>query len=523
MSILPRELASRFAVLEKMGEGGMGAVYKVRHNELDRICVIKVMQARLQNNAALRQRFLGEAKKGAQVSHPNIAAVLDFFVGSNGTACLVMEYIDGRNLLDVLEANDGPLDYKMAVEITLQALDALACLHSRKLVHRDISPDNLMLTHDSAGRLVVKLIDLGIAKSLEPAADPGSTNFFIGKYSYAPPEQFGNQVDTRSDIYAMGAVLYQLLTKKLPIVASDFASYYAAHLRDERPRPFSETDPKGQIPESIRAVVLRALEKSPADRYQTAEEFRAALQRALIGGATTRREPPVPRFVPRKKRPTTSTRTRTIGITAGGIFLAVFGAVVGKMLDLFPMPAPLLPAPAITTATTATSTASGSSVDVTATQKPVSTATETGGASDSRSAAAAVTEGKKLADAGDLRGAYEAYERATKADASNAFAWANLGAAAAKLRKSEEAALAYQRALALAPDNWLAHYNLGCLYARAGNADDAYEHISRAVEQLRRQARSPAELETYLKRMRTDDALEELRNDRRFTELLAGN
>src|SRR2546430_6461728 len=226
MSILPRELASRYEVLAMMGEGGMGAVYKVRDNELDRICVIKVMHLQLQNNPSLRQRFLGEAKKGAQVSHPNVATVFDFFVGSNGTACLVMEYVDGKTLADILDHRAEPFDFKEAAEIVRQALAAVADLHTRKLVHRDISPDNLMLTHDSAGNLVVKLIDLGIAKSLEENSGSDGTGFFIGKGAYAPPEQFGDQVDARSDIYSMGVVLYKMLTNTLPIVANDFAGFY---------------------------------------------------------------------------------------------------------------------------------------------------------------------------------------------------------------------------------------------------------------------------------------------------------
>lgn len=526
MSILPRELESRYEVLEMMGEGGMGAVYKVRHNELDRICVIKVMQAQLQNNPALRERFLGEAKKGAQVSHPNIAAVLDFFVGSNGTACLVMEYIDGRNLRDVLETSREPLDYKTAAQIVIQGLDALACLHGKKLVHRDISPDNLMLTHDSLGNQVVKLIDLGIAKSLEPTAEPGSTVFFIGKCAYAPPEQFGNQVDTRSDIYSMGVVLYQLLTKTLPIVAKDFASFYVAHQRNDLPRPFSETDPNGRVPGSVRRVVLKALEKKPDDRFQTAEEFRDELQRAVISGASTVRETPVQRTVPDASFVRSRKRRRAIGITAGGIILTVLVAILSSMLNRVPDPFPPTRSPVLTTAPK--STTSGTTVNVTGSQQPTQPATPTDTspappAPDPKGAAAAVTEGKKLADTGDLRGAYDAYDRATKADPSSPYAWANLGAAAAKLGRPAEAAQAYQRSLTIDPDNWLAHYNLGCLFARAGKRDEAYGQVERAVDQLRRHARSPSELESFMEGIRTDDALKELRNDRRFTALLAAN
>jgi serine/threonine-protein kinase len=522
MSILPRELASRYEVLGLMGEGGMGAVYKVRHNDLGRICVIKVMQAQLQNNSVLRDRFLREAQKGAQINHPNIAAVHEFYVGSNGTACLVMEYIDGTNLAGVLAAAKEPLDYRAAADIVSQALEALTCLHGLKIVHRDISPDNLMITHDAAGKLVVKLIDLGIAKSLEQVGT-GGTAFFVGKFAYAPPEQFGNQVDTRSDIYSMGVVLYQLLTKCLPIEATDFGAYYLAHLKNELPRPFSATDPKGVVPESVRHVVLKALAKKPPDRFQIAEEFQSALQRAVRAGATTVRDfPATEEAMTSASSAASRRRTRTIGITAGSVVLAVFGAILGRMLNWVPDP---WPATQITTKSAPDQTASSSPTTSTpsTTSLTVTGLTPEPPRRDPKAAAAAVTEGKKLADAGDFRAAYDAYGRATKADPSSAYAWANLGAAAAKLGRTAEANDAYEQSLSIDPDNWLAHYNFACLLARAGRRDDAYGHVERAIDQLRRHARSPSELESFLTTVRNDDALKELRNERRFTALLATN
>jgi serine/threonine-protein kinase len=495
-----------------MGEGGMGAVYKVRHNELDRICVIKVMHLQLQNNPALRQRFLGEAKKGAQVNHPNVAAVLDFFVGSNGTACLVMEYVDGKNLADVLDQRPEPFDYKEAAEIARQALAALACLHAMKLVHRDISPDNLMLTHDSAGNLLVKLIDLGIAKSLEETGGSDGTGFFIGKGAYAPPEQFGNHVDARSDIYAMGVVLYKMLTKTLPIVANDFAGFYAAHHKNTPPRPFSETDPEGLVPEGVRRVVLKALEKKPESRFQSAEEFREALQRAVTSGATTVHEeqmrPPLP-VVSVEREPI----ARAIGI-------AIVAAVIAGIAlhYLLPHDAVVKQPPNNTGTTT-----SGTDIEVPGSVPPTNTAPSRSPADPDakRVAAAALTEGKRLASTGDLTGAYAAYERATVADPSNAFGWANLGAAAALLGRPADSAQAYTRSLTIDPENWLAHYNIGCQLVREGKRDEAFSHIERAVKQLRQQIQSPAKLDSLLEDIRTDEALKDLRNESRFTNLLA--
>jgi serine/threonine-protein kinase len=516
MSILPRELASRYEVLAMMGEGGMGAVYKVRHSELDRICVIKVMHLQLQNNPALRQRFLGEAKKGAQINHPNVAAVLDFFVGSNGTACLVMEYVDGKNLADVLDERPEPLGYKEAAEIAKQALAALACLHSMKLVHRDISPDNLMLTHDTAGNLLVKLIDLGIAKSLEETGGSDGTGFFVGKGAYAPPEQFGNHVDARSDIYAMGVVLYKMLTKALPIVASDFAGFYAAHHKNTPPRPFSETDPKGLVPEGIRHVVLKAIEKKPENRFQSADEFRDALQRAVSAGATTVHE--------EQMRPTLPVVAIEREPIARAIGVAIAAAIIAGFALHYMLPRDA----AVKTPTphAGGSATSGTDIDVPGSPPPPTNTAPPQARVDSdakRAAAAAITEGKRLASSGDMTGAYAAYERATAADPSSAFGWANLGAAAAMLGRPADAAEAYKRSLTIDPENWLAHYNLGCQLARDGKQDEAFSHIERAVMQLRQQVRSPAKLQSFLENIRTDEALKDLRNESRFTNLLAAN
>jgi serine/threonine-protein kinase len=517
MSILPKELASRYEVLAMMGEGGMGAVYKVRHSELDRICVIKVMHLQLQNNPALRQRFLGEAKKGAQINHPNVATVLDFFVGSNGTACLVMEYVDGKNLADVLEERSEPLGYKEAADVAKQALAALACLHSMKLVHRDISPDNLMLTHDTAGNLLVKLIDLGIAKSLEETGGSDGTGFFIGKGAYAPPEQFGNHVDARSDIYAMGVVLYKMLTKTLPIVANDFAGFYAAHHKNTPPRPFSETDPKNLVPEGIRRVVLKGIEKKPENRFQSADEFRDALQRAVSGGATTVHE--------EQMRPTLPVVSIEREPIARAIGIAIVAAIIAGIALHYLLPrdaAVKTPMPHAGGTVT-----SGTDIDVPGSAPPPTNTAPPQAPADLNAkravAAAAMTEGKRLASNGDLTGAYAAYERATAADPSSAFAWANLGAAAALLGRPADATQAYRRSLAIEPENWLAHYNIGCQLVREGKQNEAFSHIERAVTQLRQQVRSPAKLQPLLESIRTDEALKDLRNESRFTNLLAAN
>ncbi|HEV7486544.1 MAG TPA: serine/threonine-protein kinase [Thermoanaerobaculia bacterium] len=286
MTTLPPEIEANYEVLQTMG-GGMGTVYKVRHRHFSETRIIKVMQASLAGNQELKDRFTAEAKRGKQLKHRNIAEVLDFQIGSNGNPYLVMEYIEGVNVRDEFARRGGRLDPPLVVTIGVQTLAALGYLHSKNLIHRDISPDNLMIARDTDGSPLIKLIDLGIAKSLEDNSILTQTGNFLGKISYASPEQFGGVVDARSDFYSLGVVLYELLTAQKPITGATTAACIMAHCQTP-PRPFSETDPQGRVPEALRAVVLKALAKNPKDRYQTAGEFSAALQGALPHGNAVR-------------------------------------------------------------------------------------------------------------------------------------------------------------------------------------------------------------------------------------------
>jgi tRNA A-37 threonylcarbamoyl transferase component Bud32 len=276
MTTLP-ELDSRFEILAKLGEGGMGCVYKVRHRDLDEVQIVKTLQAHLSSNEALRERFVNEARRGLKLRHPHIAGVHDFAVCADGTGYIVMEYVHGLNLRDVLSAR-GPLSLSLVGTIAVQTLDALGYLHNQKFVHRDISPDNLMLTQTADGEPFVKLIDLGIAKSLEHGQTMTATGQFLGKVSYASPEQFGGQIDGRSDLYSFGVVLYKLLTNQDPFVGDSYKELITAHLF-QPPRRFEETGV--DVPEAVQKVVYRALEKDPDKRYADAYEFMEAVEQAF--------------------------------------------------------------------------------------------------------------------------------------------------------------------------------------------------------------------------------------------------
>ena len=275
----------KYEVLSKIREGGMGTIYKVRHRLLDEIRVIKVMRPNVASDEEFRRRFTDEAKTATRLKHPNICAIYDFALDADGSASLVMEYIDGVTLSDLLKAQKC-LDLALALEITHQTLLALGYLHKKKIVHRDIAPDNLMLTVDEDGKSVVKLIDLGIAKVLDRGGgEMTSTGQFLGKLRYASPEQYGAlpkgaQIDGRSDLYSMGLVLYELVTGRRPFSGETPIELMRAHVYQD-PLPFEESDPDGVISADIRQIVLRALRKNRDERFATAQEFDLSVAASL--------------------------------------------------------------------------------------------------------------------------------------------------------------------------------------------------------------------------------------------------
>jgi TonB family protein len=277
VALLHEHIEGKYEILEKLKEGGMGAIYKVRHRLLDEVRVVKVIRAHLEPTGENGDRFLREARVAIRLRHPNIAALHDFAIADDRNAFIVMEYIDGLNLLEILHGHGTP-PVSLTLEIARQSLRALGYLHRQKIVHRDVSPDNLMLTRDVDGYAQVKLIDLGIAKAFGGgAAGLTTTGIFLGKPRYAAPEQFGTfPLDARSDLYSFGVVLYELLTGRSPIQGQDPASYMAGHLF-RPPVPFEESDPQGRVPAELRRTVFRALAKKPEERFESAEDFAWAL------------------------------------------------------------------------------------------------------------------------------------------------------------------------------------------------------------------------------------------------------
>ncbi|MEM7585981.1 MAG: serine/threonine-protein kinase [Acidobacteriota bacterium] len=279
MSLLLPDIEDKYDVLHKLGEGGMGAVYKVRHRLLDELRVIKVIQPQHAQRSSLQERFQREAQAAIRLRHPNVAQVHDFSIDEKGTAYTVMEFIEGLTLKQLLAHGDPPA-LGLTVEIALQTLGALGYLHQQGYLHRDISPDNIMLSRSFDGSLLVKLIDLGLAKRFAGDLDLTSSGMFMGKVRYASPEQFNRptfEPDARSDLYSFGVVLYELLAGHCPIEGASFEEIVASHLI--RPTPdLAETERGRALPDGLPELVMGVLAKEPQSRPTTAGELAEALR-----------------------------------------------------------------------------------------------------------------------------------------------------------------------------------------------------------------------------------------------------
>jgi serine/threonine protein kinase len=286
-----KPIDGKYRIVQRLGIGGMGEVFKVEHTFLGSTRVVKIIRAQISSSSDAHERFLREARMATKVQHPNVAALFDFSALPDGSHYMVWEFIEGQNLAQVLKQR-GALAPRHAVRIAIQALAGLEAIHRAGIVHRDISPENLMITHAGEGDEFVKIIDLGVAKAAESDVAMTQTGMFVGKFRYASPEHLGflpagERIDGRADLYSLAVVLFEMVTGRPPFEATSPHEYIIHHSRDE----YVSSPDLDRITgnPALQKVLARALDRDRNKRFATAREFSDAL--AAIE-ATLPDEPP---------------------------------------------------------------------------------------------------------------------------------------------------------------------------------------------------------------------------------------
>ena len=270
-------IGERFRVMELLGEGGIGQVYRAEHTQLGTPFAVKVLRPELAGDETVVGRFRREALAVSRLRHPNIVFVTDFGRLEDGRLYLVMEHLTGESLQDVLNA-EGALPIGDALEILIQVAEGMWFAQQHNVIHRDLKPDNIMLIEERIQRWSVKIIDFGLAKMLDDAFSLLTAEGALpGTPMHMSPEQVrGQQADHRSDIYAFGVTAYETLTRSEPFVGSIY-DIMLAHRNTVPDKPSLRTPGTGIFPE-LDDVVMRCLEKKPADRYQGFDELLADLR-----------------------------------------------------------------------------------------------------------------------------------------------------------------------------------------------------------------------------------------------------
>lgn len=345
-----REVAGQFRIVKRIGSGGMGAVYMADQPEMNRHVAIKILHPRYLSRSDLVARFRREARAMSHLSHPNTARVFLYGQLEDGACYFVMEYLEGRNLAQVVRA-EGPMDPSRAIPIMTQVCGALDEAHRAGIIHRDLKPENIFLTVQGGIDNFPKVLDFGLAKVTEKQMAPGSMiltreGMVFGTPEFMSPEQArGKTLDARSDIYSLGTIMYELLTGKLPFDARQSIEFIQLHV-NATPIPLSERAPEKNFPPGLEDAVMKALNKNPDDRYASAAEFGDALQAVLAPAASGEMASPVaapqpePQPVPQPQpqpetqpQPQPQPQPQQQGsampwlVLAAGIILAVCGAI----------------------------------------------------------------------------------------------------------------------------------------------------------------------------------------------------
>jgi serine/threonine protein kinase len=289
-------LAGQYQVLEKIGTGGMGSVYKASQPAMNRMVAIKILHPKLAGRKDLTSRFRREARAMSQLTHPNTVKVFAFGeLEDDGSLYIVMEMLEGKNLNQVVR-REGPLAPERAIPIMVQVCGALQEAHDLGIVHRDLKPENIFLSRQGGINDYPKVLDFGLAKVTERQMQPGSIiltqeGMVFGTPEFMSPEQAqGKTLDARSDIYSLAVILYELLTGKLPFTARTPMEYIQKHVT-EPVMTFAERAPDRKFPKGLEEAIGRALAKRPEQRYQSAAEFAEAVR--PFGGAAAQALPSI--------------------------------------------------------------------------------------------------------------------------------------------------------------------------------------------------------------------------------------
>ncbi len=281
-------LDGQFQIIQKIGSGGMGAVYKASQPSMNRMVGIKILHPKLANRKDLVSRFRREARAMSHLTHPNTVKVFLYGELDDGSLYIVMEYLDGKNLNQTVRA-DGPFPIERALPVLIQACGALDEAHTQGIIHRDLKPENIFLCQQGGMKDYPKVLDFGLAKVTEREMRPGSViltqeGMVFGTPEFMSPEQAQGKVLTpASDIYSLAVILYEVLTGKLPFEAKTAMEYIQAHVNTP-PIPIDQRAGK-QFPPLLWQAISRALSKEPEQRFKTAADFATAMQ-AVLNGAT---------------------------------------------------------------------------------------------------------------------------------------------------------------------------------------------------------------------------------------------
>ncbi len=284
-------IAGRYQILSFIGRGGMSVVYKARHLYMERVQAVKMLHAHLVSNAQSLKRFQQEAQAASHLAHPHIMGVHDFGISPQGQPYLVMDYLQGSSLAEVIE-RERQLSVERAINIFAQACDALAHAHQKGVVHRDLKPSNIMLIDTEEQPDFVKIVDFGIAKLLPQSEKQGQhltqTGEVFGSPLYMSPEQcLAGNLDARSDIYSLGCVIYEAVTGKAPLTGGNMLETMYMHL-NEPPLPFAKVRPDLDLPDELEAVVFKSMEKDPKNRQQSMTELKEELEKVPLATRSRR-------------------------------------------------------------------------------------------------------------------------------------------------------------------------------------------------------------------------------------------